>query len=299
MNLRWGLAVILLVTTALSAQPANRANTSVKHVVVVVEENHSYESVIGNSGMPYLNQLARTYSLATNYFANGHDSIPNYFWMTAGVPITYDDGTRKTFDVDNLVRHFLVSGLTWKSYAESIPSVGYTGYNTGEYVKRHNPFAYFTDVVNSSSERMNIVPVAQLQTDARTGRLPNLSFVVPNVAHDAHNGGLATADKWLQTYIKPILATPYFQPGGSGLLIVVFDESFTSDCRPSSNCTQSSSPFGGRVAAIFAGPGAKTNKKSSSSYDHQNLLSTICHVLGTSGCPGKGATAAVMSDMLQ
>jgi len=29
-----------------------------RHVWVVTEENHSYESVIGNSNMPYFNSLA-------------------------------------------------------------------------------------------------------------------------------------------------------------------------------------------------------------------------------------------------
>lgn len=40
------------------------------HVVLVLEENHSYSEVTGNSAMPYLNNLASQYSLATQYFAN-------------------------------------------------------------------------------------------------------------------------------------------------------------------------------------------------------------------------------------
>src|SRR5215471_10318073 len=53
-------------------------------VVVVVEENHGYASVIGNSAMPYLNSLATQYGLATQYYADTHPSIGNYFMMTAG-----------------------------------------------------------------------------------------------------------------------------------------------------------------------------------------------------------------------
>ena len=45
------------------------------HVLVVVEENHSHASVIGNSSMPYLNSLASKYGLATQYYANTHPSI--------------------------------------------------------------------------------------------------------------------------------------------------------------------------------------------------------------------------------
>src|SRR5690348_17595553 len=54
------------------------------HVVLVVEENHSYSEVIGNSAMPYLNSLASQYGLATQYFANTHPSIGNYFMLTTG-----------------------------------------------------------------------------------------------------------------------------------------------------------------------------------------------------------------------
>src|SRR5437016_10027861 len=61
-------------------------------VVLVVEENHGYSTVIGSSAMPYLNSLAQQYGLATQYFANAHPSIGNYFEMTAGQIITNDDG---------------------------------------------------------------------------------------------------------------------------------------------------------------------------------------------------------------
>jgi phospholipase C len=45
------------------------------HVFLLMEENHSYSSVIGSSSsMPYLNSLAAQYGLATHYFANTHPS---------------------------------------------------------------------------------------------------------------------------------------------------------------------------------------------------------------------------------
>src|SRR5204862_659051 len=97
------------------------------HVFVVVEENHGYSSVIGSSSMPYLNSLASKYGLATQYYANTHPSIGNYFMMTTGRIITNNDSYSTTVTVDNVVRHLLTAGKTWKSYAESLPSVGYTG----------------------------------------------------------------------------------------------------------------------------------------------------------------------------
>src|SRR5438270_796044 len=46
-----------------------------KHVVMVMEENQSYSSVVGNStAWPHFNQLIDQGALATNYYADGHFS---------------------------------------------------------------------------------------------------------------------------------------------------------------------------------------------------------------------------------
>src|SRR5205807_3782862 len=113
------------------------------HVVIVVEENHNYPSVIGSSSMPYLNSLAKKYGLATQYYANTHPSIGNYFMLSTGQTITNNDSYCSTLNHDNVVRHLLTAGKTWKAYAESLPYAGYTGCGSGYYVKRHNPLAYF------------------------------------------------------------------------------------------------------------------------------------------------------------
>jgi hypothetical protein len=60
-----------------SGVPAAASVPQFQHVGLVVEENHSFSSVIGNSAMPYLNGLASQYSLATQYYADTHPSIGN------------------------------------------------------------------------------------------------------------------------------------------------------------------------------------------------------------------------------
>src|SRR5207302_11314501 len=86
-----------------------------KHVVIVLEENHSYSSMIGSSSMPYLNSLASKYTLATNYYANTHPSIGNYFMLTTGQIITNNDSYTGTVTSDNIVRRIMTAGKTWKS----------------------------------------------------------------------------------------------------------------------------------------------------------------------------------------
>ena len=273
-------SLFLLFPVLVNAQVPSSA-----HVVVVLEENHSYASVIGNSAMPYLNSLGSQNALATQYFANTHPSIGNYFMLTTGQIITNDDSFTGTVTADNIVRHLLSAGKTWKSYAESLPSVGYTGGDSGAYLKHHNPFSYFSDVVNSSVQKLNLVPFSQFAADLNNNQLPELSFVVPNVNDDAHNGTLQQADSWLQQNIAPLFNNAAFQK--DGILIVVFDESFDTD----------TANGGGHVAAVVAGPLAKKGSQSSTLYQHQNLLRTVLNALGAGSYPGTAASAVAMADM--
>ena len=114
--------------------------------MIVVEENRNYASVIGNPAMPYLNSLANEYGLATQYYANTHPSIGNYFMLTTGQIITNNDGFSGTVSADNVVRHLLTAGKTWKAYEDSLPSVGYIEPDVGNYARRHCPLSYFSDV---------------------------------------------------------------------------------------------------------------------------------------------------------
>ena len=112
------------------------------HVFIVVEENTNYASVVGTGAMPYLDTLISRYGLATQYYASTHPSIGNYFMLTVGTTVTNDNTFADTIRVDNIVRHLVAAGKTWKSYADSLPSVGYTGPPVGQYVRRHNPLTY-------------------------------------------------------------------------------------------------------------------------------------------------------------
>src|SRR5207247_3666504 len=94
----------------------------VGHVFIVVEETADYANASGSAAMPYLNGLATRYGLATEYYANTHPSIGNYFMMTVGKIVTNNDGYTGTVTDDNIVRHLLAAGKTWKAYAEDLPA---------------------------------------------------------------------------------------------------------------------------------------------------------------------------------
>jgi len=264
-------------------------------VVLVMEENHSYEQVIGNAAAPYLNSLAQQGASATQYYATMHPSISNYFVLTTGTPQTNDNGFTGPVTADNLARELIAAGKTWKVYAEDLPSAGYLGNSNGNYVKHHNPFAYFSDVINNPQQAANIVPFSQFGSDLSAGQVPSFSMVIPDLPDDAHsckaamtcddNSMLADADSWLKMNIAPLLANPAFQK--NGLLIIAFDESNIADIRNG----------GGHVPFIVVGPRARAGVQSSLTYRHENTLKTLCTVLGISTCPGAAATASAEDDM--
>jgi hypothetical protein len=285
------LACCVLVLAGCVGQAANTppppGQQSVRfgHVFIVVEENANYADVVGSPSMPYLNGLATQYGLAANYFANGHPSIPNYFELTTGQTLTLIDAlTPHSFPVseDNVIRELIAAGKTWKSYAEDLPAVGYTGGDSGNYVVRHNPLAYMTDVQNDPAQTKNLVPFSQFAADLPTANLPDYSFIVPNLCNDAHNCPLATADNWLKTNLDPVIRSAVFQK--DGLLVIVFDEADTLDFTAG----------GGHVAAVIVSPLAKRGYKSIAFYQHQSALRLMLEGLGVTKLPGDAATAPAM-----
>jgi len=277
--LRVSLFVIAAFSFAAAAVPSSH------HVVVVVEENHGYSEVIGNPAMPYLNSLATLYGLSTQYYANTHPSIGNYFMMTVGEIITNNDGYTGVVSSDNLVRHLLNAGKTWKSYAEGLPYTGYTGGDTGLYLKHHNPFVYISDVLNSQVQKDNLVPFSTFAGDMNNNRLPDISFVIPNRDDDAHDGTLQQADTWLHNNLAALLNNAEFRQ--DGILIVVFDEAQDTD----------NNHGGGHVATVVVGPKVLHGGRSSTFHQHQSLLRTIGEAVGLTSFPGLAETSNDMGEL--
>jgi acid phosphatase len=275
---------------AIGNNPTSKQMPTSHHVVMVMEENQAYSSVAGNTtAWPHLNALMKQGAQPTNYYADGHFSIPNYFMLTTGQTLTFDDNSTKVFNVDNIARRMLSANVSFKVYAEGIKQ-GYVGGNTGLYVVRHDPFALLSDVASNPTVANQVIqPFSQFISDVNNKTLPAFSFIVPDLNDDAHSAAPQQADAWLQSnVIGPLTANPAFQTGGDGLLIVDFDESVDSDIAYG----------GGHVAPAFWGPIAKSGyvQASSTVYQHQNMLRTVMEVLGLSNPPGLAAVASDMSE---
>jgi acid phosphatase len=285
-------------------------------VAVLPLENTSFSQIIGDTtDAPFLNSLINYQgsnpsapgALATNYYADTHPSVGNYFMMTTGQLITNDDTFNPTsagypVTVDNVARELIAAGKSWKVYAESLPSVGYTGGDVVPYLERHNPISYFSDVVGNSLQSANLVPFTQFAADLNAGssgtlgNLPNYAFIVPNAYNDAESCDptetscnterLGDVDAWVQSNIGPLLQTPGFQQ--SGLLIITWDEAATTD---TSNGLGGIG--GGHVATILVGAGVKPayQQQTANVYDHASLLRLTMDSLGlTTQLPITNAT---------
>jgi phosphatidylinositol-3-phosphatase len=262
------------------------------HIVVIVEENTGLGYLLGNKkDAPFFNSLVNEYGLATEFYANTHPSIGNYMMLVTGQVLTNDDReTPASFPVsaDNVVRRLMQAGKSWKAYAEGLPQVGYTGGNTHRYAVRHVPIAYLTDVQYSPEARSNLVPFTQFTEDLNAHRLPQYSFVTPDLCNDAHDCRVDLMDRWLAAHVPRLLADAQFKK--DGLLIITFDEAWGSD----------DAHGGGQIATVLISPAfSKRGYRSTTFYQHQSTLRLALEGLGIDVLPGLSKDAPSMWEFFE
>ncbi|WP_157597102.1 alkaline phosphatase family protein [Streptacidiphilus rugosus] len=220
------------VSSALNVQPGSTAGTGgpagtggtagglprPAHVVVVVEENHSYADIIGSGDAPYLNELAHSGASFTASYAVTHPSQPNYLALFSGSTqgIT-DDSCPHTFTGPSLASELVAAGHSFAGYSESLPSPLFLGCTAGDYARRHNPWVNFSNLPTADNRAFSDFP-----TDpSGYASLPTLSFVIPNVQHDMHDGSVREGDDWLRTHLD---AYASWARTHNSLLVVTWDE---------------------------------------------------------------------------
>lgn len=278
-RLHIGIAVALLAALAVSAcagpahvlapttyTPSAGALPNFSHVFVIVMENRESGDVIGSSDAPYLNKLASTYALATQYYGVTHPSLPNYLALAGGDTFGVQSDCNDCFvNAPNLVDSLEAGHKTWRAYMESMPSPCYVG-DAYPYAQKHDPFIYFDDIRTNPGRCQNIVPMTQLQSDLSSTSTPDFVWITPNLCNDMHDCSTAKGDAWLATWVPRILASGAWKSGGA--LFITWDEGTSND-----GCCQYAS--GGRVATLVISPLAKPHYQSSVPYDHYSLLRTV------------------------
>src|SRR3989441_2823320 len=200
--------------------PARATVPAFSHIFVIAMENHEYGSVIGRPDSPFVNNLAATYGLATNYFAASHPSLPNYFALTAGSTFGIaNDCTACYVNATNIADQVESNGRSWKAYMEDMPAPCFMGASDGNYAMKHNPFMYYSDIRNNAARCADhVVPFTQFGVDMSTGQVPNFVWITPNMCSDTHDCPVSTGDTWLANVVPRIIGSAAFRNGGGPFL---------------------------------------------------------------------------------
>ncbi|MBO0839813.1 MAG: acid phosphatase [Sciscionella sp.] len=189
------------------------------HVVIVMDENHEQGQIIGSPDAPYINSLAKGGANFTQSYAITHPSQPNYLALFSGsTQGVTSDACPQSFSADNLGNQLRTANLSFTGYSEDIPSAGSSTCTSGDYARKHVPWSNFTDLPQSEVS----LPYTSFPSDS-TGyaKLPTVSWVVPNLQDDMHDGTVAQGDTWLKNNID---GYAQWAKANNSLLIVTFDE---------------------------------------------------------------------------
>jgi phosphatidylinositol-3-phosphatase len=244
-----------------TSTPNKKQTYTTKYIQVVIFENESYDEVIGNASAPYITSLSKTWANLTQSFAITHPSEPNYLALFSGsTQGVTSDQCPVSFAGDSLGSQLLAAKITFRGYAESMPSKGFEGCQAVTdslpsgylYMRKHVPWTDFSQIPASDNlvyKKPFSKPPAQFV------------WITPNMCNDMHDCPVATGDTWASKNLPKLIA---WDKANDGVLILTFDE---NDGSP-----------GNQIATILIGnvnPG-----QYSQTANHYNVLRTIEDVFG-------------------
>ncbi len=347
-------AVATQRTLAATPTHATSGAPRYQHIFYIMMENQAYNEIIGNTtDAPHLNALANEYGLATNYYGVTHPSEPNYVASIGGsfysvtattssssVDFSGDNpyycfvgnaapncaGTTGDHQINapNLGSQLEDAGLTWKTYQQNIPSVGFTGASSSNggvdgsamYAAKHNPFlnflAYYGPAPTSpdtadggswtpnpaqQAELNKMVPDTQLALDLENGSVPNFAYIVPDQCHDMHGTKGCTdetervqaGDTYVGQTVNMIMSSKTWREGNNAI-VITWDENDYSSAGCASNVSIAS--IGCQVPTIVVTNHGPRGVVDTTPYNHYALLLTIedAFHLGclANSCPATG-----------
>ncbi|MEP6822513.1 MAG: alkaline phosphatase family protein, partial [Chthoniobacterales bacterium] len=256
-------------------------------------ENHNWSSIKGSASAPYINNTLLPMASYCDQYYNPpaiHPSLPNYLWLEAGTGFgIVDDGSpavHHQWTTNHLVTRLKNAGISWKTYQEDIAGATCPPPDTYPYFVKHNPFAYFDDVVASGCTTV-MRPLTELAPDLSAQTVAHYNFLTPNICNDMHDScaplhnSIAQGDTWLAQHVPAILNSAAYQ--NNGLLIITWDEGSGSD-----------GPIGMIVLSPLAKGGGYHNALR---YTHSSTLRTFLKIFGQTPDMAGAATALDLSDL--
>ncbi len=237
----------------------DKAVPKYEHIFVIIEENKAYDQIIGSPNTPIINQLAKTYGLATNFYGEVHPSEANYismlggstfgihdddaFYCKPGISDRFCSNSKKadyvnhTISSKSLLDQLEEKGLTWKGYFESIPTPGskevvHPNVIRALYASKHNGFISFKKVQDDPNQLKKIVSLDQLTSDLKSGNVPNYSHIIFNQCHEMHGLPecpktpelLKVGDSWIGRIVNEIKSSSLWAAPGNSAIVITWDE---------------------------------------------------------------------------
>ncbi|GKS56739.1 acid phosphatase [Nitrospira sp.] len=254
-------AAALLVSAVLGGAPcADFQLPRPDHVLIVILENHGFDSIIGSPDAPYINELAAHGMSFTRSFGVTHPSQPNYLALFSGSTQNVNgNACPNDYSTPNLASSLIARGLTFAGFSEGLPGTGARLCTIGHYVRRHNPWANWQGAAAHAVPSEANLPWTSFPTDF--SELPTVSIVIPNNQHNMHDGTdparIREGDRWLRTNIASYVD---WAMEHNSLFILTWDEDNRRE--------------GNRIPTLFVGPMVRVGQ-SFQFITHFNVLRTI------------------------
>jgi hypothetical protein len=169
------------------------------------------------------------------------------------------------FTTPNLGASLLATSRTFIGYSEDLPSIGFNGSSSGDYVRKHNPWVNWQNAATNGIPSISNQPFTSFPADFTS--LPTVSFVIPNQVNDMHDPpnnpiAIVNGDNWLQDNLDAYIQ---WAKTHNSLFILTFDE----DDGNHSN----------RIVTIFIGQNIVQGQYSEH-IDHYTVLRTLEDMYG-------------------
>ncbi|KAK1142242.1 hypothetical protein N8T08_007986 [Aspergillus melleus] len=246
---------------------SNVKGLSFNRFVNIWLENTDFDDAAND---PHLSKLAEKGLLLSNYWAITHPSEPNYCASAGGdtFGMDNDDFNQIPSNVSTIADMLDVKNIAWGEYQEHMPHPGYQGYRYPEsgpndYVRKHNPKILFNSVTEDATRLRQIKNFTNFYEDLEHHRLPQYSFITPNMTNDAHDTNITFAGSWTYRFLAELLENEYFTK--DTLILLTFDENDTYE-------------IGNKIYSFLVGgavPEHLRGKQDDTFYTHYSIIASL------------------------
>ncbi|KAL4804020.1 phosphoesterase family-domain-containing protein [Aspergillus unguis] len=241
-------------------------------------ENTDYDVAANEK---HLARLAKKGVTLTNMWAVTHPSEPNYCASAGGDTFGMDNDNFNQIpaNVSTIADMLDTKNITWGEYQEHMPYPGYQGYEylsasgDNDYVRKHNPLVLFDSVTEDATRLRQIKNFTTFYQDVKNHRLPQYSFITPNMTNDGHDTDISFSGTWTWDFLIDLLDNEYFTK--DTLILLTFDENDTYE-------------KGNKIFSFILGdavPRHLIGKEDNTFYTHYSIISSLS---ANFGIPGLG-----------